>query len=708
MNQRRNPAVTPEQCPDTDILVSAIVSTYGAEKFIRECLNNLVQQDLFLQERMEIIVIDACSPEDEGSIVKEFQAKHPNISYERTSQRETIYASWNRAIRASRGRFVINANTDDRFVPAAFARLARELSEDSSIQAVYGDWMVTKTENDRFGSETDKFVFHYPEFYPPLLLYYQITSHSLMIRREVFDSIGYYDEDYKVFGDRDLMLRFACAGLKAKKIPHLVGLYLDSPESLGHAEPARRAEWNDLFGRYLQPSLFSKLFGLPELSEPKQFAQLYAILGSMGDSFNFWGALKMSNYGMAKRYFEEALLFDPDNLLALNDLGVILCLCGEHRQGVELFRRALPNAQDSSFVEENLRAGERGSLEFGDFNWIKVQPPRSTGMHEERYLVSAIVSTYNSETFIRGCLEDLEAQTMADKLEIIVVDSGSSQNERAIVVEFQQRYSNIKYLRTEQRESVYQAWNRGVKAAAGKYLTNANTDDRHRSDAFEVMATYLEEHPEVPLVYSNQLATDEPNKPYGEAHVIGQLTKTIYHRNIMLTGCFMGSQPMWRKSIHDELGYFDERFRSAGDYELWCRIAQEHELAFIPQPLGMYYFNSNGVELSNLSLSLAETEQIKEMYAESLKRVPDEKSLDPARFLFLLACYSEGELSALEGAVVAYLSAVPAEAPVSLVVLAGPGVGVEAIEKSLLLSCEKAGVAMDEPFADIEVILEEE
>lgn len=60
---------------------------------------------------------------------------------------------------------------------------------------------------------------------------------------------------------------------------------------------------------------------------------------------------------------------------------------------------------------------------------------------EKKIKVSAIVSTYNSERFIQGCLEDLVNQTLYEKgeLEIIVVDSGSEQNERAIVEKFQQR-----------------------------------------------------------------------------------------------------------------------------------------------------------------------------------------------------------------------------------------------------------------------------
>jgi len=60
---------------------------------------------------------------------------------------------------------------------------------------------------------------------------------------------------------------------------------------------------------------------------------------------------------------------------------------------------------------------------------------------DSKYLVTAIVSTYNAERFIVGCLDDLEQQTIADKLEIIVVNSGSQENEEAIVREYQQKYN---------------------------------------------------------------------------------------------------------------------------------------------------------------------------------------------------------------------------------------------------------------------------
>ncbi|MBT3666715.1 MAG: glycosyltransferase, partial [Opitutae bacterium] len=76
--------------------------------------------------------------------------------------------------------------------------------------------------------------------------------------------------------------------------------------------------------------------------------------------------------------------------------------------------------------------------------------------------VTAIVSTFNAQHLIGGCLEDLVRQTIYAKgeMEIIVIDSGSQEEEGAIVREYQSRYDRIRYFRTEQRETLYRSWNR--------------------------------------------------------------------------------------------------------------------------------------------------------------------------------------------------------------------------------------------------------
>jgi|GEM_PF-653478 len=214
---------------------------------------------------------------------------------------------------------------------------------------------------------------------------------------------------------------------------------------------------------------------------------------------------------------------------------------------------------------------------------------------QNRYLVSAIVSTYNSEKFIRGCIEDLENQTIADRLEIIVVNSGSEQNEESIVEEFQKKYGNIVYIKTE-REGLYSAWNRAVKVASGQFLTNANTDDRHRKDAFEVMANTLLKNTDVALVYGDQIVTDTPNPTFENHHVIELAQKPEFSKERLLFNCCVGSQPMWRKSMHDEFGGFDETLTCAADWDFWLKVAGKYYFKHIPEFLGFYFYNTEGIE----------------------------------------------------------------------------------------------------------------
>lgn len=224
------------------------------------------------------------------------------------------------------------------------------------------------------------------------------------------------------------------------------------------------------------------------------------------------------------------------------------------------------------------------------------------------YLISAIVSVYNCERFIAGCLEDLEQQTIADKLEIVVVNSGSQQNEEAIIKKFQEKYNNIVYIKTENRETIYQAWNRGIKAASGKYITNANTDDRHRKNAFEIMVNLLESNGDVDLVYADDIMTENENDTFQKHTAVGCLNWPEFDRYELLLDCFIGPHPMWRKNLHEEFGFFDESLKVAGDYEFWLRLSEKCNFKHIKECLGLYLRNPNSVEHGNRDIMILETE----------------------------------------------------------------------------------------------------
>lgn len=277
---------------------------------------------------------------------------------------------------------------------------------------------------------------------------------------------------------------------------------------------------------------------------------------------------------------------------------------------------------DSQDIDDKLGNGftlvyrkERSNSE--SFPWeFAPQGGNTVSHYSETILVSAIVSTYNSEAFIRGCLADLVEQTLYKKgmLEIIVVDSASPQCEGKIVKEFQDRFLNITYIRTDLRETIYQAWNRGILAAHGKYVTNANTDDRHRPDALEVMAATLDANPQVALVYSDVFVTNLPNQSFSEHIRCGYHLRPDFTTEIMLSGCHMGPQPMWRKSLHEHIGWFHEKLSSAGDYEFWCRIALHDPLLHLPDFLGLYYENPKGFCNADIGLSTQETVLVEQAY----------------------------------------------------------------------------------------------
>ena len=228
--------------------------------------------------------------------------------------------------------------------------------------------------------------------------------------------------------------------------------------------------------------------------------------------------------------------------------------------------------------------------------------------------ITAIVSTYSAERFMRGCLEDLVGQTIFPQTEVIVVDAASPQNERSIVEQFQQRHSNIRYLRTDHREPLYAAWNRAIRLARGEYLTNANTDDRHAPHAFETLARALDAHPEAGVAYASMAITDQENGTLATAPTRGRFKARKFDRRRLFHDCMPGPQPMWRRELHDRFGFFDETFVTAGDYEFWLRISAETKFLHIPEVLGLFLQSPQSISNSDTERNLRESEAARDRH----------------------------------------------------------------------------------------------
>jgi len=235
--------------------------------------------------------------------------------------------------------------------------------------------------------------------------------------------------------------------------------------------------------------------------------------------------------------------------------------------------------------------------------------------------VSAIVSAYYAQDFIVGCMEDLLAQTLED-MEIVVVAQGNS-IEAEIVAQYEKDHDNVVLVLTDGIPPIYEAWNIGVTVSRGEYLTNANTDDRHAENAYEVMAEILDANPKVSLVYHDSFVTWKENETFEEfqSRLSGRLVAgrqegkdgyfawPDYTRQALSEGCFIGPQPMWRANLHQKYGLFDQEMKSAGDYEFWMRISKEN-FYHVPLPLGLYCARLDGVELGDIPQTTEESGKI--------------------------------------------------------------------------------------------------
>jgi glycosyltransferase involved in cell wall biosynthesis len=283
------------------------------------------------------------------------------------------------------------------------------------------------------------------------------------------------------------------------------------------------------------------------------------------------------------------------------------------------------HAQHDPHVLHVMGTGERVTLA----DWqaragnLKKEGPQSPAATEEharfplttppRLAVTAIASLYRGGRHIRRFMENITGQTcFRDYAELIIIDANSPDRERDVIEPYLARYTNIRYIRVNHRIGIYDAWNRAIKEARGEYLTCTNVDDLRREDSLELQAATLDALPFVDVVYQDFLYSFDAELAIDQVARHGVRSQLpLITRYSILNFNPPHNAPMWRRRLHDQLGLFDTRYESAGDYDFWMRcVAAGKTFYKLNDPHVAYYQNPEGISTRTGTRGFAETKAV--------------------------------------------------------------------------------------------------
>lgn len=131
------------------------------------------------------------------------------------------------------------------------------------------------------------------------------------------------------------------------------------------------------------------------------------------------------------------------------------------------------------------------------------------------YKISVIVPVYKAEKYLPLCLESIAAQTIFDKIQLVLVDDGSPDDCGRICDEFAKKHSNTLVIHKE-NGGVSSARNAGLDAATGEYIGFVDSDDTIAPDYYEKLLDAAEQNGcdmafgSFVLIYKNEKIISEP------------------------------------------------------------------------------------------------------------------------------------------------------------------------------------------------------
>jgi CMP-N-acetylneuraminic acid synthetase len=208
-------------------------------------------------------------------------------------------------------------------------------------------------------------------------------------------------------------------------------------------------------------------------------------------------------------------------------------------------------------------------------------------------VVTVYVPCHNYGRFLAQAVDSVLEQSFAE-WELIIIDDGS-QDETA---EIANRYATLHPFRIQVMQhtparGLRACANRAIEAARGDYIMRLDADDYLDENALLVMVNYLNQHPDVALVYPNYTYVNE------QGDIIGlENRKKIGKEVKVLDLPAHGACTLIRKRALKAVGGYSENRDAQDGYELWLKVLHRYPVGNVSTPLFFYRQHGNSMSVN--------------------------------------------------------------------------------------------------------------
>lgn len=240
--------------------------------------------------------------------------------------------------------------------------------------------------------------------------------------------------------------------------------------------------------------------------------------------------------------------------------------------------------------------------------------------------ISVIMPAYNAEKYIAEAIDSILGQTYSD-FEFIIINDCSRDRTEEIILSYDD--PRIVYIMNEENLGVAATLNKGLALAKGEYIARMDADDISMPERFEKQVVYLEANEEIAVLgcgierFSDNASLDT-RRFASDADLMAIdmfFACGLAHPSVMM-----------RTSVIRELGGYDPEFNGLEDYELWCRVLENHKITTLPDILLRYRIHNSQITQNPSKRYLTLLRALKTRQIQWLGLEPAEEFL----------CYCEG------------------------------------------------------------------